>query len=202
MMPQPLGSFFNLLMDDKGKITNMELTKQKVGIIDIGFRTTDFSIFDKLRYIDRGSTTMDTGISKIFRVIANRLHEKSGINVELYRLYNAVESGLIKMRGQEYDISKIRDQVFIQSAETIANDIDRLWAEDWDIDTIILTGGGCTELAKYLQPMISGHVIPVEKNKDARLNNVRGYLKYGKYIWGESGLCVTPPVVAEQAKAG
>jgi hypothetical protein len=42
----------------------------------------------------------------------------------------------------------------------------------------------------------------VEKNKDARLNNVRGYLKYGKYIWGESGLCVTPPVVAEQAKAG
>ncbi|MFH2064864.1 MAG: ParM/StbA family protein [Pseudomonadota bacterium] len=202
MMPQPLGSFFNLLMDDKGKITNMELTKQKVGIIDIGFRTTDFSIFDKLRYIDRGSTTMDTGISKIFRVIANRLHEKSGINVELYRLYNAVESGLIKMKGQEYDISKIRDQVFMQSAETIANDIDRMWAEDWDIDSIILTGGGCTELAKYLQPMISGHVLPVEKNKDARLNNVRGYLKYGKYIWGESGLCVTPPDIAEQAKAG
>ncbi|RJP83220.1 MAG: ParM/StbA family protein [Desulfobacteraceae bacterium] len=201
MMPQPLGSFFNLLMDDKGKITNMELTKQKVGIIDIGFRTTDFSIFDKLRYIDRGSTTMDTGISKIFRVIANRLHEKSGINVELYRLYNAVESGLIKMRGQEYDISKIRDQVFMQSAETIANDIDRMWAEDWDIDSIILTGGGCNELAKYLQPMISGHVLPVEKNKDARLNNVRGYLKYGKYIWGESGLCVTPPEIAEQAKA-
>jgi plasmid segregation protein ParM len=205
MMPQPLGSFFNILMDDKGKITNMDLTKQKVGIIDIGFRTTDFTIFDKLRYIDRGSTTMDTGISKIFRVIANRLHEKSGINVELYRLYNAVETGLIKMRGQEYDISKIRDQVFKQSAETIANDIDRLWAEDWDIDSIILTGGGCTELAGHLQSLIAGNVIPVDKSKDARLNNVRGYLKYGKYIWGESGLCAAPPApptpVAEQAKA-
>jgi len=203
MMPQPLGSFFNLLMDDKGKIINMDLTRQKVGIIDIGFRTTDFSIFDKLRYIDRGSTTMDTGISKIFRVIANKLQEKSGISIELYRLYNAVESGFIKMRGQEYDITKIRDQVFQQSAETIANDIDRLWAEDWDIDSIILTGGGCTELGKYLQPLVSGNVIPVEKNKDARLNNVRGYLKYGKYIWGESGLCaaVPSPVVEEQAKA-
>jgi len=198
MMPQPLGSFFNLLMDENGKITNMELTKQKIGVIDIGFRTTDFTIFDHLRYIDRGSATMDTGISKIFRVIANRLQEKSGISVELFRLYNAVESGIIKMRGQEYNISKIRDQVFAQSAEIIANDIDRLWSDDWDIDAIILTGGGCTELAKHLQPLISGNVIPVEKGIDARLNNVQGYYKYGRYIWGESGLCATPPPLPEE----
>ncbi len=188
MMPQPLGSFFNLLMDDKGKITNMDLARQKVGVVDIGFRTTDYTIFDRLRYIDRGSATMDTGISKIFRVIANKLQEKTGINVELYRLYNAVESGIIKMRGQEYDISKIRDQVFKQASEALANDIDRLWTDDWDMDTIILTGGGCMELSSYLKPLISGNVIPVEKGIDARLNNVLGYLKYGRYIWGESGL--------------
>ncbi len=193
MMPQPLGSFFNLLMDDKGKIINLDLTKQKVGVVDIGFQTTDFTIFDNLRFIDRGSSTMDTGISRIFRVIANKLQEKSGINVELYRLYKAVETGIIKMRGQEYDITKIRDQVFSQSAEIVANDIDRLWTDDWDIDTIILTGGGCSELSKYLQPLISGNVIPVEVNVDARMNNVYGYLKYGRYIWGETGLCAPAP---------
>ena len=42
------------------------------------------------------------------------------------------------------------------------------------------------ELAKYLQPLISGNVIPIDINVDARLNNVHGYLKYGRYIWGES----------------
>ena len=42
------------------------------------------------------------------------------------------------------------------------------------------------ELAKYLQPLISGNVIPIDINVDARLNNVQGYLKYGRYIWGES----------------
>lgn len=202
MMPQPLGSFFNLLMDEKGKITNMDLARQKVGVVDIGFRTTDYAIFDRLRYIDRGSATMDTGISKIFRVIANKLQEKTGINVELYRLYNAVESGIIKMKGQEYDISKIRDQVFKQASEALANDIDRLWTDDWDIDTIILSGGGCMELTPYLKPLISGNVIPVEKGIDARLNNVQGYLKYGRYIWGESGLCATPQAaVADEAAA-
>ncbi len=192
MMPQPLGSFFNLLMDNNGKIVNRDLTNQKVGIVDIGFRTTDFTIFDKLRYVERGSSTIDGGISKCFSIIATKLREKSGIAVELYRLYDAVKTGSIKMKGQEYDISKIRDQVYAQSAEIIGGDIDRLWNEDWDIDTIVLTGGGSQVLARYLKPLVSGNVIPLENGVDTRLNNVQGYLKYGKYIWGGSGTCAPP----------
>ncbi len=187
MLPQPLGSVLNLLMDDNGKITNRTLANQKVGVVDIGFRTTDFTILDRLRYIDRGSRTMETGISKAFSVIANKLREKCGINVELYRLYNAAEAGSIKMRGHGFNFVKIRDQVYSQLATSIANDIDRLWADDWDIDAIILTGGGCRDLIQYLQPNITGNIIPVDFNVDPRLNNVLGYIKYGQYVWGESG---------------
>jgi len=186
MLPQPLGTILNLLMDDRGKIVNKELAEQKVGVVDIGFRTTDFTIMDRLRYIDRSSRTMDTGISKAFGVISNKLREKCGVSVELYRLYKAAELGTITMKGHGLNFAKIRDQVYAQLAGTIANDIDRVWAGDWDIDTIILTGGGSMELAKYLQPLISGNVIPTDMNVDARLNNVQGYLKYGRYIWGES----------------
>ncbi len=186
MLPQPLGSILNLLMDERGKIVNMDLAKQKVGVVDIGFRTTDFTIMDRLRYIDRSSRTMDTGISKAFGVISNKLREKCGVSVELYRLYKAAELGTIQMKGHGLNFAKIRDQVYAQLAGTIANDIDRVWAGDWDIDTIVLTGGGCMELAKYLQPLISGNVIPTDTSVDARLNNVEGYLKYGKYIWGDS----------------
>ena len=186
MLPQPLGTILNLLMDDRGKIVNNELAKQKVGVVDIGFRTTDFTIMDRLRYIDRSSRTMDTGIAKAFAVISNKLREKCGVSVELYRLYKAAELGTIQMKGHGLNFAKIRDQVYSQLAGTIANDIDRVWAGDWDIDTIVLTGGGCMELAKYLQPLISGNVIPTDTSIDARLNNVRGYLKYGKYTWGES----------------
>ncbi len=193
MLPQPLGSILNILMDDKGKIVNTDMAQQKVGVVDIGFRTTDFSIMDRLRYIDRGSRTMDTGISKAFSVIANKLREKCGVSVELYRLYKAAEVGTIKMKGHGLNFSKIRDQVYSQLAGTIANDIDRLWAEDWDIDTIILTGGGCMELTNYLQPLIAGNVRPVLNSVDARLNNVQGYLKYGRYIWGESAPEPPPP---------
>lgn len=186
MMPQPLGSFFNLLMNDAGKIVNMDLTKQKVGVVDVGFRTTDFTILDQMRYVDRGSVTMDTGISKCFTLIANRLREESGITVELYRLYKAVENGTIRIKGQDYNISGLRDDIYSHAAKSIAGDMDRLWAEDWDIDTVILTGGGSRELAPHLQPLISGRLISVENNIDSRLNNVQGFLKFGRYEWRES----------------
>ncbi|CAB1057793.1 hypothetical protein D1BOALGB6SA_2548 [Olavius sp. associated proteobacterium Delta 1] len=186
MLPQPMGSILNLLMDDKGKIIDMDLAKEKIGVVDIGFRTTDFIILDRLRYIDRGSRTIDSGISKGFSVIANKLREKAGVSVELYRLYRAAETGLIKMRGHGFAFAKIRDQVYSQLAGSIANEIDRLWADDWDIDTIILSGGGCRELAQYLQPLIVGNVIPVDLSQDPRLNNVMGYMKYGRHVWGET----------------
>ena len=186
MLPQPLGTVLNLLMDDNGKIINQELANQKIGVVDIGFRTTDFTILDHLRYIDRGSRTIDTGISKGFSVIANKLREKCGVSVELYRLYRAAETGSIKMRGHGFTFTKIRDQVYAQLAASIASDIDRLWSDDWDIDTIVLTGGGCRELAQHLQPLINGHVTPVDPVADPRLNNVQGYIKYGRYIWGEA----------------
>jgi len=187
MLPQPLGSVLNLLMDADGKLINKALATQKVGVVDIGFRTTDYTILDHLRYIDRGSRTSESGISKGFGVIANKLREKCGVNVELYRLYNAVESGSIKMRGQGFNFAQIRDQVYSQLAASIANDIDRLWDDDWDMDAIILTGGGCKDLAKHLQPQITGNILPLDPDLDPRLNNVTGYLKYGQSVWGEAG---------------
>ena len=186
MLPQPMGSIVNLLMNDNGKIANPDLAKQKIGVVDIGFRTTDLAILDRLRYINRGSKTIDMGIAKGFGVIANKLREKSSVNVELYRLYRAAETGTITMRGHGFSFPKIRDQVYSQLATSIADEIDRLWANDWDIESIFLSGGGSRELAGFLEPLIVGNVIPIDPDQDSRLNNVKGYLKYGRHIWGET----------------
>ncbi len=186
IIPQPLGSLLNLIMNDRGMIVKGDLAKQKVGLVDIGFRTTDFCIFDHLRYVERGSSTTDTGISKCFSIISKKLREECGVNVELYRMYKAFETGDIKIRGKEFNISKLRDRVFANAARTIASDMDRLWADDWDMDAIVITGGGAMELTKYLHPLITGKFIPIEHNIDLRFNNVKGYLKYGRFLWGSS----------------
>jgi plasmid segregation protein ParM len=187
MLPQPMGTILNLVMDERGRISEKDLAQKKIGVIDIGFRTTDFAIMDRLRFLNRGSKTIDTGISKGFSVISNKLREKSSVNIEPYRLYRAAETGMIYMRGHGFSISKIRDQVYSQLAASIADEIGRLWANDWDIEVIFLSGGGSRELASFLQPLITGNVIPVNTSQDLRLNNVKGYLKYGRHIWSDAG---------------
>ena len=179
-------------IDRVRNIKKEDIAKQKIGVVDIGFRTTDIAILDRLRYLNRGSKTIDTGISKGFGVIANKLREKSSVNVELFRLYRAAETGMITMRGHGFSFPKIRDQVYSQLATSIADEIDRQWANDWDIEAIFLSGGGSRELAGYLTPLITGNVIPVEPGQDSRLNNVKGYLKYGRHIWGDTGDVAVP----------
>jgi plasmid segregation protein ParM len=200
IIPQPIGSIFNLIFDDQGKIKDKQLTRQKLGVVDIGFKTTDLSIFDRLQYVERGSSTLDAGISKCFSVISDKLKRESNINLELYRIFKFIESGKIKIRGKEYNISNLKKKVYSQAASAIASNLNHLWENDWDIDSIILSGGGSIELAEYLAANIKGNVIPVQRNIDPRFNNVLGYCKFGQYKWGPEPAAaakesiVTPPV--------
>jgi plasmid segregation protein ParM len=190
VVPQPFGSLFNLMLNDLGEMGDKRLIQDKIGIIDIGFRTSDYTISDKMRYSERGSRTTDSGIARAFNVIATKLRENSGVNIELYRLYEAVDSGSIKIRGKVYDLKSLTDQVFSQLATSIANEVDRLWVDDWDIDSMVITGGGGAVLSKYLKPLLNGEIMETDPEQDMRLYNVYGYRKFGQHLWARGN---TPP---------
>lgn len=183
VVPQPFGTVMNLMLSDLGEVRDRRFLKEKIGVIDVGFRTTDYTIADRTRYSERGSKTTDTGISRAYTAIAAKLQESSGVNVELYRLYDAVDRGSIKIHGKRYDLKLVKEQAFSQLASTIATDANRLWTNDWDMDRVMITGGGGAVLAPYMTKLLKGDIIPVEPGTDTRLNNVRGYWKYGKRLW-------------------
>ena len=190
LMPQPLGSVFNILMDDNGRVVNRDLQNQKIGVIDIGFKTTDFTVFDHMKYVERSSSTTDFGISRCFLSIAEKLKKESGIQIELYRLFNSIESGHIKVRGKEYNIANLRDRVFEYASREIMSSMERLLRDEWDIDYVILTGGGSKALYEYLIPLLNMDVLPVDVSDDIRFNNVKGYLKFGKNRWTKKAVKV------------
>ncbi|MEQ8797903.1 MAG: ParM/StbA family protein [Salinisphaeraceae bacterium] len=182
VVPQPFGSFFGAMLNDIGRVAEARFARDKIGIIDIGFRTADYSIADRTRYSERGSGTSDAGIARAFEPIAAALQERSGVSVELYRLYDAVQSGSIKIRGNSYDLARITERAFGQLAAAIAGEVNRLWADDWDVDAVLLAGGGGAVLAPYLQPLLEHEVLPLPE-QDPRFANVNGYWKYGVHLW-------------------
>ena len=192
VIPQPFGSLFNLMLNDLGEIGDKRLIKEKIGLIDVGFRTSDYTISDQMRYSERGSRTTDSGIARAFNVISTKLREKSGVNVELYRLYQAIDEGNIKIRGKSYDLKTLTDQVFSQLATSVANEVDRLWVDDWDIDSMVITGGGGAVLAKYLEPLLNGEVMALKPGDDMRKYNVKGYRKFGQHLWARGAAPADP----------
>jgi len=183
VVPQPMGALLNLMLGNAGEIVNKRFATEKVGIIDIGFKTTDFTILDRTRYSERGSHSLESGMSTAFSIIADKLKEESGINVELYRLIDPVEQGFIKIRGKKFDLTKIRDGAFAKLAQAIANESNKLWADDWDLEAIVIAGGGGSMLAPVLKPLLQGSVMTPETDGDPRLANVYGFCKYGKHLW-------------------
>jgi plasmid segregation protein ParM len=173
----------NMMLNDIGEVRDRRYLEEKVGVIDVGFRTTDFTVADQTRYSERGSRTLDLGISKAFASIAAKLQESSGVNVELYRLYDAVEKGSIKIHGKRYDLSLIRDHAFTQLASRIGAEANRLWANDWDMDKVLITGGGGGVLAAHLGKLIKGEILAPEAGSDVRFANAQGFCKYGKRLW-------------------
>ncbi|MCB1744883.1 MAG: ParM/StbA family protein [Gammaproteobacteria bacterium] len=182
VIPQPFGTLFGHMLNDLAEIGNRRFAQEKIGIIDVGFRTSDYSISDRTRYSERGSQTTDTGIARAFAHIAARLRELTGVNVELYRLYDAVSRASIKIRGKNIDLRPVVEEAFTKLASTIATEVERLWADDWDIDLIVITGGGGAVLSPYLKQQIHGELMELDSGSDARLANVRGYWRYGMHL--------------------
>lgn len=185
IIPQPFGSLFNAMLNDLGKASSQRFLSEKIGIIDIGFRTADYTISDKTRYSERGSLSTDSGISSAYAQIVAYLLEKSGVTIELFRLYDAVTRGSIKIKGKLYDLKPVVHQAFEQLANRIAGEVTRQWTDDWDIDFIVITGGGGQALYPFLASQLEGEVLAMNTETDSRLSNVAGYWKYGVHLWGD-----------------
>jgi plasmid segregation protein ParM len=194
VIPQPFGSMYDMVLDDAGNVGDRATLQQKIGIVDVGFQTSDLTVSDRGVFLERASQSTETGIGRAFATIAGKIREKSGVTVELYRLYEAMDQGHIKIRGDSFDLSRLIEHVLTQLATDIASDANRLWADEWDMDSIVITGGGGAVLAPYLAPLLSGRVLPVQTSRDNRLNNVRGFRRFGLQTWATPTTTAAPAV--------
>ncbi|HEY8464803.1 MAG TPA: ParM/StbA family protein [Bacillota bacterium] len=185
IIPQPMGTLFHKLFDAKGVIADKELSRSKVGIIDVGFRTTDFSVVDKLEYIDKLSYSTATGMANAYGIMAEHLRNQYRIYKENYELEEIIQKGQIKVAGKVHSLDQVKKDIFEQVSAKILTEMNSIW-DIRDLDAILLSGGGGKMLADYLLPELGIATLMEE----AQMANVNGYLKLGHKLFGysEAGL--------------
>ncbi len=189
LVPHPMGTYSGLIMDANGRLQSDKFQKRKIVLVDIGYRSTNVIAMDRMRFSNRYSGTIDLGISRGFERIARKLRDETGRGLTFDQLYQAVRMGHVRIKDQTYNIERVRREAFSLLAEQLADNIGHLLASAWDLDSLLLTGGGARELADYIGPLLPGEVSQIENEEDARLNNAQGQLRLARALWGSSGFC-------------
>lgn len=180
VIPQPMGTMFQSIFDAKGVLEDKELARSKVGVIDVGFRTTDFTVVDKLEYIDKQSYSTATGMSNAYAIISDYLRNKYRIYKENFELDEIIQKAQIKVAGKMESIEQIKKEAYERVSAKILTEMNSIW-DQRDLDIILLSGGGGKALADYILPELETNHSLVESSQTA---NVHGYLKLGHKVFG------------------
>ncbi|MGE5676177.1 MAG: hypothetical protein ACM3XM_20240 [Mycobacterium leprae] len=182
VVPQPLGTYWSQVLSGRGNAKDEPLMlESKIGLIDIGFKTTDLVTVEAGEYVPEQSRTIPIGLATAYGAIANRLLNEYGIERENHALDEAIIRGEISIAGRRVDISALRDNALAQLATKVLVEVRSTWQVN-EYDSLWVTGGGGQALERYLVPQFSqGRLIA-----DAMTANSRGYLAWARYIYGGS----------------
>jgi plasmid segregation protein ParM len=183
VLPQPLGTIFNLYLNDEGMVVNRQLEDHYVGIIDIGSGTTDLDGVKELKRQLDDTATIPFGMFDAYKKIAhyiNRINPHANAtpqSVEQHLLNPEIDINTYKIsnRAKPVDITNCRIEVFRKLAEDILNHIQQMWPNRSKFDDIYVTGGGAVPLAKYLQEWERD----IQFLDDSQQVNALGFYRYG-----------------------
>jgi len=174
VVPQPVGTYWSEVLDNRGQLrASNPMLKGRIGIIDIGFRTSDLATIVDGEYSPAFSRTVPIGISTGYDTISSSLSTEYGLERETYTLDDSIISGSINVSGQPVDISGLRDQVFEELATKLLVEVRSQW-QLAEYDHILITGGGGQVLEKYLRPRMSQALLV----NDPVTANARGYFAW------------------------
>lgn len=171
VMPQSCGAFYDYILGNDGSLTSDDLEDKNVGVVDIGFRTTDLVLFNKgFDYNPLQSVTEDWAMLNVYEDLRVRLSQTPTIhmNVSLDRLSDVVKTR--KCCG--IDCNKLVNVSLGILLVKYRKSIIALWKDMRLLDKVLITSGG----GLALRPLLSGNKYLY--SKDCEMANVRGYYKY------------------------
>jgi len=177
VVPQPLGTYWSHVLDIDGQVICP--LGGRVGVVDIGFRTTDLAAIEHGEFLPEKSHTVAVGMNNVYRDIQSRLLTEYGIERESCYLDEAVIRGQINVAGQARDIPKLMDEPFQRLASRLMVEIVSSWNMP-EFDTMLLSGGGSNALGRYLLDRVP----QARAVQDPVTANSRGFPAWAHLLWG------------------
>lgn len=180
VLPQPLGTLFDLYVDDDGEVVDKAIYNGTMAVVDIGFETTDLLlVHPQLQWDKDRSPGLTVGMRQVFQPVGKYLQDRFGLVKKAHEVERIIAEGGISIAGEHQALDP---EVLAGSLRTSAEDLWHGIIESWpnyrEFDRIYVTGGGAMHFGPYLREK-APHIVVVE---DSQMANSRGYRKAGKQM--------------------
>lgn len=174
VIPQPFGSFFDAMFDPQGALVNDARLQAHVGLIDVGYFTTDVVEVRELEYVQKGSGSIAVGVATILDTLRGLLTERVGRVVTAQEAEQVLHTHHLRFRGQEHDVHESCLVAVHDVALAVSTYVRQLWGAGDQFDRIVLTGGG----GPLVHALLAEQWPLLELTHAPLLANARGYVRY------------------------
>lgn len=183
IFPQAGGALYSEFLNPDGSIKAPALLDSAtlIGIVDIGFKTTDYVVLDAqhgLDYMNDYSGTIKAGMNHAYLAIKRVIENTTQETIDMADLDQAILQKSITCRGVVYDLKDAIQKAYAALAKSIIDRLEINWPKKNFYSHVFLAGGGGLALADYFKNI--HHNVQVVTS--AQIANARGYLALANAI--------------------
>src|SRR4029453_10039661 len=143
VVPQPLGTVLAQLLDARGQFAGRDGLEGRVGVLDVGFRTTDYFTLDGLEVVPAHCLTRNTGLADLLLDLGREVYRRWGVEVDPHALDEPALRGALRIGGETVTLGAILEPWLDRHAEAIAAHARMLWGDGArGLARLWVTGGG------------------------------------------------------------
>jgi plasmid segregation protein ParM len=172
---QPFGSFCDILLDEHGNVVDRELANGFVVVADIGSRTFNLYVLNKMEEVPELIDTSNNGMYTSYMRVGRFIKNKAGFNIPTGKLPLVVKDETF----HQYDLTEVINNSHMKLAHEIKSFMDTKLVNAYGyVSHIIFTGGGAEVLKTHLKNLFINRSNLIFLDRYA---TARGLRKYGLF---------------------
>lgn len=176
VFPQPLGPFFQMLLDEQGREAMPDLLTQKWVVVEIGQFTTDFALLVDGSAIEEKYSSCN-GMRKVAEQLGREISSSKGItNLSMPELTQTLQTGTIEIMGSQVSVQDELQravqplvQEIVETGSVVMGDYLRR------ATGVLVAGGGAPLMSAWLAREWKHAVL----SEDPRFSVAEGFLRAG-----------------------
>ena len=185
VLPQGLGALCSVCLDEKGNIARRDLATGRVGLIDVGGKTTNVLSVNRLSEVGRETASINSGAWDVVRAVGRWLTDNCpDLELRDHEIVDAIKARSTRYKGKPVDLGAVIDGAVSPLADQVIAQASQLWNGAGALDVILVAGGG----AHLVGPHILRHFDHAQVIAgDPQFANAVGYYRFAQRLARQGG---------------